>query len=243
MLCVNRQCREVCPALPSQEKRHGKRFAQEILHCLGFRRGPQGRRSTVQRTLRPWAAYGILTELGASAADCFYAVVGPLDGHGSRFFDAAAGSHPYCWQKLSAVAGNPPVYLRAGENAVFNIKLGRTDDMKQGLSILLAGLMLLCLCGCAAGDSGAALQDAVSAKETGVAHAGQSVSKRRRSMRFLLANMNPRSMKANSQRMRRKNRQWSRIRFMSRFRTKPLRQPLPTIRAPRHSKRCLQTAR
>lgn len=49
--------------------------------------------------------------------------------------------------------------------------------MKQGLSILLAGLMLLCLCGCAAGDSGAALQDAVSAKETGVAHAGQSVSK------------------------------------------------------------------
>lgn len=39
-------------------------------------RGPQGRRSTVQRTLRPWAAYGILTELGASAADCFYAVVG-----------------------------------------------------------------------------------------------------------------------------------------------------------------------
>ena len=58
MLCVNRQCQEVCPALPSQEKRHGKRFAQEILHCLGFRRGPQGRRSTVQRTLRPWAAYG-----------------------------------------------------------------------------------------------------------------------------------------------------------------------------------------
>ena len=49
--------------------------------------------------------------------------------------------------------------------------------MKQGLSILLAGLMLLCLCGCAAGDSGAALQYAVSAKETGVAHAGQSVSK------------------------------------------------------------------
>lgn len=49
--------------------------------------------------------------------------------------------------------------------------------MKQGLSILLAGLMLLCLCGCAAGDSGAALQDAVSAKEAGVAHAGQSVSK------------------------------------------------------------------
>ncbi len=49
--------------------------------------------------------------------------------------------------------------------------------MKQGLSILLAGLMLLCLCGCAAGDSGAALQDAVSAKETGVAQAGQSVSK------------------------------------------------------------------
>ena len=43
---------------------------------FGFRRGPQGRRSTVQRTLRPWAAYGILTELGASAADCFYAVVG-----------------------------------------------------------------------------------------------------------------------------------------------------------------------
>ena len=41
--------------------------------------------------------------------------------------------------------------------------------MKQGLSILLAGLMLLCLCGCAAGDSGAALQYAVSAKETGVA--------------------------------------------------------------------------
>ena len=49
--------------------------------------------------------------------------------------------------------------------------------MKQGLSILLAGLMLLCLCGCAAGDSGAALQDAVSAKEAGVAHAGRSVSK------------------------------------------------------------------
>lgn len=24
----------------------------------------------------PWATYGILTELGASAADCFYAVVG-----------------------------------------------------------------------------------------------------------------------------------------------------------------------
>lgn len=24
----------------------------------------------------PWAAYGILTGLGASAADCFYAVVG-----------------------------------------------------------------------------------------------------------------------------------------------------------------------
>ena len=36
-----------------------------------------GRRGApVQRTLRPWAAYGILTELGASAADCFYAVVG-----------------------------------------------------------------------------------------------------------------------------------------------------------------------
>ena len=33
-------------------------------------------RSTVQRTLRPWAASGSLTELGASAADCFYAVVG-----------------------------------------------------------------------------------------------------------------------------------------------------------------------
>lgn len=49
--------------------------------------------------------------------------------------------------------------------------------MKQELSILLAGLMLLCLCGCAAGDSGAALQDAVSAKEAGVAHAGRSVSK------------------------------------------------------------------
>lgn len=64
-----------------------------------------------------------------------------------------------------------------GKTLFFNIKLGRTDDMKQGLSILLAGLMLLCLCGCAAGDSGAALQDAVSAKEAGVAHAGRSVSK------------------------------------------------------------------
>lgn len=47
--------------------------------CIGLLFGlPAGAAGalTVQRTLRPWAAYGILTELGASAADCFYAVVG-----------------------------------------------------------------------------------------------------------------------------------------------------------------------
>ena len=31
---------------------------------FGFRRGPQGRRSTVQRTLRPWAAYGHSVRVG-----------------------------------------------------------------------------------------------------------------------------------------------------------------------------------
>ena len=74
----------------------------------------------------PWAAYGILTGLGASAADCFYAVVGAFGWMDMDlgFFDTAAGSHPYRRQKLCAVAGNPPVYLRAGENAVSHIKRG-----------------------------------------------------------------------------------------------------------------------
>lgn len=37
-----------------------------------------GRRGGAHRSTDPcpWAAYGILTGLGASAADCFYAVVG-----------------------------------------------------------------------------------------------------------------------------------------------------------------------
>ena len=78
----------------------------------------------------------------------------------------------------------------------FNIKLGRTDDMKQGLSILLAGLMLLCLCGCAAGIPAPLCKMPSPQRRPVLLTRGKASQKRRRSMRFLLANMNPRSMKS-----------------------------------------------
>ena len=115
--------------------------------------------------------------------------------------------------------------------------------MKQGLSILLAGLMLLCLCGCAAGDSGAALQYAVSAKETGVAQAGQSVSKTSEEHAVSPGEHESTVNESEQPKNAEEEPAMEQNTFYVTISTKPLRQPLPTIRAPRHSKRCLQTAR